>query len=197
MERPIFKLERPKAERPKVERPVKDAPRKAAYSGASATQIKERRAASRKPIIATANVIEMGSGAKLRARSCDLVVQGCYVDTMNPFPAGTQVRIRLEKGKSSFEARGRVVYRLSGLGMGIAFSDVTGDNKAVLENWLNQTGPDDTSNFEASLIPLPAEEEPKSKSHLPQQIVDLIEMLERKGIISRTEAALLLRPPAE
>jgi hypothetical protein len=180
-----------------LERPSKLPGRKSGYSRATSAEPEERRASARKPIIATANVIEMGSGAKLRARSCDLVVQGCYVDTMNPFPAGTQVRIRLEKGKSSFEARGRVVYRLAGLGMGIAFSDVTSDNRAVLEKWLTQTGPGDSSNFEASLLPIHVEEAPPSKSHLPQQIVDLIDMLERKGILSRTEAALLLRPPAE
>jgi hypothetical protein len=180
-----------------LERPSKHPNRKSAFSGASAATSDERRAAARKPIIATANVVELGSGAKLRARSCDLVVQGCYVDSMNPFPAGTQVRIRLEKGKSSFEARGRVVYRLAGLGMGIAFSDVSAEDRAVLDKWLSPGGPEDSSNFEASLLPLPEQPEPQSKAHLPQQIVDLIDMLERKGILSRTEAALLLRPPAE
>jgi hypothetical protein len=180
-----------------LERPGKVPTRKGGISVGSIAKTEERRSSARKPIIATANVVELGSGAKLRARSCDLVVQGCYVDTMNPFPAGTQVRIRLEKGKSSFEARGRVVYRLAGLGMGIAFSEVTNDNKTVLEKWLSQTGPGDSSNFEASLLPLRAEDPSPSKAHLPRQIVDLIEMLERKGILSRTEAALLLRPPAE
>ncbi len=180
-----------------MERTIKDAYKRRGSSGAASTQTEERRASSRKPLIATAHVVELGSGAKLRARSCDIVVQGCYVDTMNPFPAGTQVRIRLEKRKSSFEARGRVVYRLAGLGMGIAFADVTQDNKTVLEQWISQNGSDDNSNFEASLLPLHVEEQSKSKAHLPQQIVDLIEMLERKGILSRTEAALLLRPPSE
>ena len=101
-------------------------------AGSSST---ERRAGPRYPFIATAEVTELATGAKLSARSAELGLGGCYIDTLNPFPAGTRVRLRLVTDKGTFETSGRVVYDQSVFGMGLAFTDVAPEQRAVLERW--------------------------------------------------------------
>lgn len=165
-------------------------------SGRPQPVVKERRAAARKPIITTAQVVELASGARLKARSCDLVIHGCYVDTLNPFPTDTLVRIRLEKGRSSFEANGRVVYRLTGLGMGIAFLDMTPENKVILETWLSSAHPEG-NHFEASLHPLRAELSKPEKPDLADQMTQLVQLLRRKGLLTKAEAFQLLKDHSE
>ena len=91
----------------------------------SAVNVAERRSAPRKHFVAETLIVEVSSGLRLAARSCDLVISGCYVDTLRPFPVGTLVRIRMKKDETTVEANGNVVYELPGLGMGIAFHDLT------------------------------------------------------------------------
>ncbi len=103
----------------------------------TATSVEERRSAPRQHFVAEAQIVEITSGVKLSARSCDLVIHGCYVDTLRPFPVGALVRIRLKKGETIIEANGNVVYQLPGLGMGIAFHDLTPESHAALDKWLS------------------------------------------------------------
>lgn len=177
-------------------RHFKDSLKAGDSSRTTETDIIERRSSQRKPVIASAQVIELDSGARLRARSCDLVVRGCYIDTLNPFPPGTFVRIRLEKEDATFDAKGKVVYRLPGLGMGIAFLDLTPENQLILEQWLALSGsPEDP--FEASLSPVKPEE-PKPPSLQPDHhFLDLITLLKRKGVITPAEATSLLKLPLD
>ena len=100
-------------------------------------EVVERRAAERVAFITEALVAEVSSGAHLAGRSCDLVEGGCYVDTINPFPEGAVVRIRLQHGNSSIEALGRVVYAIVGMGMGVAFEEISEENQATLDAWLS------------------------------------------------------------
>lgn len=164
-------------------------------SNSTQTEAIERRSSPRKPIIASAQVVEVDSGARLRARSCDLVVQGCYIDTINPFPPGTLVRIRLEKGGATFDSRGKVVYRQVGLGMGIAFLDVTNENHLILEQWLSLSGtPEDPFEASVSSVKLghPRHAPEKHADH-NDQFVELIQMLNRKGVLTETDVVALMR----
>ncbi len=65
----------------------------------------ERRRVPRYPFLAAVEVTELSSGARLRGRMSDLGVQGCYVQTLNPFPVGALVRLRLVNRKESLETR--------------------------------------------------------------------------------------------
>ncbi len=156
----------------------------------------ERRSASRQHFIAEAQIVELKTGAKLLARSCDLVVHGCYVDTLNPFPVGTRVRIRLKKGNTTVEANGQVVYGIPGLGMGIAFHNLTPVNQAGLEKWLSSINIGEE--FFDVLIPPIATDEPAVMQQKPAgHTVDLILLLMKKGILNSAEAASLLKEPLD
>jgi hypothetical protein len=49
-------------------------------------QVAKRRSVRRCPLVASAEVTELGSGAQLKARTSELGLGGCYIDTLNPFP---------------------------------------------------------------------------------------------------------------
>ncbi len=174
------------------ERSFKDRLKSWETSSKANAEVADRRTSSRKPVIAAAQVVEVSSGARVRARCCDLALNGCYIDTLNPFQAGTLVRLRLEKGGEIFDGKGKVAYRQIGLGMGIAFIDVTPEGLAVLERWM--------SSFEASVdpfdspIPSAKPAQPKSVISEPdEQFADLVQLLERKGILSKSEVVKIMR----
>lgn len=96
----------------------------------------DRRNAPRYPLILTAEVTELSSGAVLHARTSDVSRTGCYIDTLNPTPAGTEIRLRLKLEQEVFETRARVMYVSQGLGMGLMFQDTATDQLAILDRWL-------------------------------------------------------------
>jgi Ribonuclease G/E len=96
----------------------------------------ERRSAPRYPMVLAAEVVELPRGAKLSARTSDISRTGCYIDTLNPIPQGSQVRLRFTHNDDVFEAVGRVVYVSPSLGMGIAFETIAEDQLAKLMRWL-------------------------------------------------------------
>jgi hypothetical protein len=99
--------------------------------------VTDRRSAPRYPLILTAEVSDKISGAKLAARTSDVSRTGCYIDTLNPIPAGSQVGVRLQHENEFFETDGRVVYISPGLGMGIAFApNLPPAQQALLDRWL-------------------------------------------------------------
>jgi PilZ domain len=100
----------------------------------------QRRSQRRQPFTASALVFEPKSETSLRARTADLAPDGCFIDTLNPFSAGTMVKVRIDKGGSSFEAWARVVYSLTSMGMGMVFHFVAPEQLWVLHEWLGDAG---------------------------------------------------------
>ena len=96
----------------------------------------KRRSVRRCPFVASAEVTELGSGAQLSARTSELGVGGCYVDALNPFPKGTLVGLRILRDQGVFETMAKVVYCDPRFGMGLAFTEMTPDQRSLLEAWL-------------------------------------------------------------
>lgn len=61
---------------------------------------------------------------------------GCYVDTLNPFPEGSLVGLQILRDRGVFEAKAKVVYCDPNCGMGLAFIQMTREQRSVLEEWL-------------------------------------------------------------
>jgi hypothetical protein len=97
----------------------------------------ERRTSPRSALVLAAEVIELPRGAKLTARTSDVSRNGCYIDTLNPVPPDSQVRLRLTHFNEIFETTGRVIYVSPGLGMGITFENVVPDQQSRLDHWLS------------------------------------------------------------
>ena len=79
----------------------------------------DRRDFPRYALTLVAHVSEPGNSTVIIARSSDVSRSGCYVDTLNPLPPGTQINIQLRSGEDVFETLARVVCVCPGLGMGV------------------------------------------------------------------------------
>jgi len=99
----------------------------------------ERRSALRHAMVLAAEVVELPRGAKLNARTSDISRTGCYIDTLNPIPQGSEVRVRITHDAETFVALGRVVYVSYGLGMGITFVNVEAGELTRLDRWFSET----------------------------------------------------------
>lgn len=98
---------------------------------------KDRRSAPRYSLVLAAEITEHSSGALLRGRTSDVSRTGCYVDMLNPIPAGSAINVKLMHENEVFEAAGKIVYSSPGMGMGIAFEmPLPAAQSALLCRWL-------------------------------------------------------------
>jgi hypothetical protein len=87
-------------------------------------------------LVASAEVTELHSGTRLSGRTSEIGLGGCYVDTLNPFPEGTLVALRILRDQGVFEAKAKVVYCHPRFGMGLAFTEMIPEQRSLLETWL-------------------------------------------------------------
>ncbi len=96
----------------------------------------DRRERPRYAVSAAAEALEPRSNMRLTGRATDLGMGGCYVDTISPFAVGTAIRVRLFSERHCFQTRAMVTYALTGMGMGLAFSETSPDQSASLRHWV-------------------------------------------------------------
>ncbi len=154
----------------------------------------DRRNADRHTITASAEVVELGSGARFSTRTTDLGPGGCFVDTMVPFPVGANVRVSVHKGKTQFESSGIVVYSQPGLGMGIAFDTMEPQQRQELDQWLTElTGEKHAPHpYSAGSAPIRAGNAP---AHERAALVRLVKLMITKGILTEAEGSSVLVDP--
>lgn len=151
-----------------------------------------RRQANRYNFSATAEVVEMVSGARVSTRAADLSQKGCYLDTLNPFAIGSVVRLRICWDGAELECAALVRDSQPGMGMGVAFTELDDAQKALIESWIEKV----VAPPHADLSP-----SPRSDNAKPAPTADerdalaerLIELLHKKGLLSSSEVASLLR----
>jgi PilZ domain len=154
----------------------------------------ERRRNLRFPFSATVEAVETKSGTKVVGRTSDLGVGGCYVDTLSPFPVGTEAKIRILRENESFEAQVRVVYSLIGMGMGLAFVSAQPKQVRLFQRWLQEL-----SGQSVSPPDVATEDEPETASAEKTQTLmnfvlsDLIMTLMKKKVLTEAEGKDLLR----
>jgi PilZ domain-containing protein len=156
----------------------------------------ERRGGDRHVFTASADVVELSSGARFCTRTTDLGPGGCFVDTTNPFPVGSKLHVKLHKGKTSFETSGMVVYSQNGLGMGIAFSDLADDRRTALESWLADLTCDKQSHdvvIDAGSAPRASAQRRAGSPNT--SLVRLVQLMIGKGILTEAEGASVLIDP--
>jgi hypothetical protein len=100
---------------------------------ASGLEKAEHRSNRRYSSLAAVEITELSSGARRSARTSNLSLDGCYIDILNPFPRGTLVHLRISCNKGIFETQGSVVSSHAGFWMGVGFSEMTPDQRSVLE----------------------------------------------------------------
>lgn len=91
------------------------------------------------PFVASAEVTDVSTATTLSARTSELGIGGCYIETLNPFPEGELVDLRILKDQGVFETKAKVVYSHANCGMGLAFRDTIAKQRSMLEDWLAET----------------------------------------------------------
>ncbi|HXW56316.1 MAG TPA: PilZ domain-containing protein [Candidatus Cybelea sp.] len=160
-------------------------------SGEGGTTDVDRRSTDRHLLTASAEVIEMSSGARFTTRTTDLGPGGCFIDTVNPLPVGAKVRVAIRKGKSDFRTPGTVVYSQHGLGMGISFDDLDAEQRHALNLWIKElSGQEptwtDSANFGKQI------DAQRAFSSDRTALIRLVQALVGKGILSPAEGAVVL-----
>jgi hypothetical protein len=154
----------------------------------------ERRCAKRTPFVAPVELIDVRSGARMKARLADLSLHGCYVDTLNPLPVGSDVRVQIQKVNDTLEFLARVSSQHPGSGMGLEFKDLTPEQRASLKSCLAEANPVTQADF---TNPRPSGKRRQRAEMDEIYVVRLIDTLVRKGILSKSEATDILRDPEE
>ena len=150
----------------------------------------ERRDAQRYPFICPVKVIDSGGNTGISARTADLSLHGCYIDTLNPFPQGTQVRLQLTKNDQHLDVQARVTACHMGSGMGLMFEQLTSEQNSILLGWLEGTPAREENPFGAAPAPNATRDAAEPNARFA---ASLVKVLERKGILTHSEAAELLR----
>jgi hypothetical protein len=152
----------------------------------------ERRDSVRWSFVAPAELIDIRTGIRIQARTSDLSSKGCYIDTLNPFPVSTSVRLRIYKGKEPFEVQANVISQHSGSGMGLVFRDIPSACLSTLECWLCESlAPSEPTSKALPQVEKTAQSDTRDDS----QTSRLIHTLVRKGVLTQSEAVELLRDP--
>ncbi len=157
---------------------------------------KERRTSPRYPFTATCDATEPKSGAKIIGRTSDLGRGGCYIDTIGPFPPGTNLVVRINRENQTLKIAAKVVFAQPGMGMGLAFGDAEPDQRAILDQWIaEQSGePVERPNLSAldsgSSSPAGAR---IGEIHPLYVLNELILLLLQKGVLTETEGKSLLQ----
>jgi hypothetical protein len=163
------------------------------HSKPAGTSEADRRNTDRHAITASAEVVELSSGAKFSTRTTDLGPGGCFVDTMVPFPVGANVRVHVRKGKTQFESGGVVVYSQAGLGMGIAFDSMEPHQREALDKWLAELTGERQSHAQVSAY-APNRTVPAGGGDRAA-LVRLIQLMITKGILTEAEGSSVLVDP--
>jgi hypothetical protein len=161
---------------------------------------RDRRVCPRYPFTATAETLDANSRSRMNARTSDISVGGCYVDTFCPLPRKTDIKIRISRNGEFLEAQAMVVYSKIGMGMGLCFTSIEPDHRAVLNRWIAELSGEAPLSFEQHHhAEEPASEpsvdpsEPCPENNDPSLVVgELIIALMRRGGLSPEEGNSLL-----
>ena len=95
-----------------------------------------QRAVGRVTCLAEVEVIAVDKRTTLAAIISNFSSRGCYVDTQDGFPVGTVLRLRVHRPGRTFEVCGKAIHKRSGFGMGVAFDEMTAEQRAPIDAWI-------------------------------------------------------------
>ncbi|HEX4003893.1 MAG TPA: PilZ domain-containing protein [Candidatus Acidoferrales bacterium] len=98
----------------------------------------ERRRAPRYHLVADAEIINPSSDARLGARTSDVSLVGCFMNTKFSLPPGAEVRIQLKYEQAIFVTNAKVARSEPSMGFGVSFTNMPEAQKALLQKWLQE-----------------------------------------------------------
>ena len=95
-------------------------------------QTANRRKNSRHRLNCPVRIRESGVEASLNASVSDISLEGCYVETLQPFPQGTRLELTLNTADGDLRVGGTVCSVHPRTGMGVSFDQIDEQNRARL-----------------------------------------------------------------
>jgi hypothetical protein len=85
--------------------------------------------------------ITLRDGTWLPAQLAEISARGCYVDTLEPLPVGTEIELSISDGMNTCELPGKVIYEHTGgglgvIGMGVLFGSMGFEQHSAIDSWL-------------------------------------------------------------
>ena len=82
-------------------------------------------------------------GTLVLGQLSELSSRGCYIDTLEPIPVGTELRLHICDGMSTCDLAGKVIYMHSGngmgiFGMGVVFGKMGDEQHVAIDTWLRE-----------------------------------------------------------
>jgi hypothetical protein len=171
-------------------------PRTEADGAADGADSAERRKGRRFPVSASAEMAEPRTNTQLMGRASDLGAGGCYVDTVTPFPVGTSLMLNLRSEDHAISTKAAVIYAHTGMGMGLAFTEMDEDQRRSLTAWLQELSGEARNQQAGGTRPGEVQEKSLEWSSAKSAaaaaaLQELVSILRNKGILTETEADLL------
>jgi hypothetical protein len=107
----------------------------------SATSYSQLRTVPRYSFAATADLTDSASTMHLSGRIAEISRKGCYVDILNPLPAGTLLNVQIPRDQGTFVTKAMIIYAHERIGMGVVFLNPPQDQMNILDSWLAELGP--------------------------------------------------------
>ena len=96
----------------------------------------EKRRSPRYQCEGSVDMREEGCDVRTWATFSDISLHGCYVEAQATYPVGTLLHMKLDAGGVRVETKGNVRVSYPYLGMGIAFAEMSEENRALLRELL-------------------------------------------------------------
>jgi hypothetical protein len=87
-------------------------------------------------LIASADIVETASETSIKGRVSEISRKGCYIDVLNTLPVGSLVDVLISRDQGNFATKGKIIYALERMGMGVAFLDPPDNQLQILDSWL-------------------------------------------------------------
>jgi len=98
----------------------------------------ERRRAPRYQLVAEAKILSPFSDACLEARTSDVSLVGCFMNTPFSLPVGTDIRLQLKYEQITLITSGAVARSEPSMGFGVSFTNMKETQKILLQRWLQE-----------------------------------------------------------
>src|ERR1700746_3834438 len=87
--------------------------------------------------------VSLRDGTGVRGQIAELSSRGCYIDTLEPIPVRTKLRLRICDGMTTCELHGKVLYMHSGggfgiFGMGVLCEEMGAEQHSTIHAWLDK-----------------------------------------------------------
>ncbi len=165
--------------------PAMEPKRPGAVPFASSWSGADRRASKRLSCSGGAEFHEAGNPALHTAMVSDICVGGCYIETRVPLPVETRLELTLRIHDLEISGTAEVRICHAGMGMGVAFRELTAENRRRLEELLEKLDATTTRR-----TPAPATNEVKVKDGTTRELLlFLVDTLKEKGLLTTEEHA--------